>query len=72
VISNRYVIARERNVVRVDFRREPDPPAPKFPGAAALRTGARLEQSVEAFNTTFIKAEPNRDRQSLPELQIVA
>jgi hypothetical protein len=33
----RYVVARERNVVRVDFRKRPDPPAPKFPGAAALR-----------------------------------
>lgn len=34
----RYIIARDRNVVRVRFdRRDPDPPAPKFPGAAALR-----------------------------------
>jgi hypothetical protein len=33
----RYVIGRENNVVRVDFRREPDPPAPRFPGAGALR-----------------------------------
>jgi hypothetical protein len=31
-----YVIERESNVVRVDFGREPDPPAPKFPGAGAL------------------------------------
>ena len=30
------VIARENNIVVVDFRR-PDPPAPKFPGAGALR-----------------------------------
>jgi hypothetical protein len=28
---------REDNVVRVDFAREPDPPAPKFPGANGLR-----------------------------------
>ena len=41
-MGNRYVIARERNVVRVDFRREPDPPAPKFPGAAALRNSVWL------------------------------
>jgi hypothetical protein len=34
-----HVIAREDNVVRVDFSREPDPPAPRFPGAAALRAG---------------------------------
>ena len=37
-VINRYVVARDRNVVRVDFiRRDPDPPAPKFPDAAALR-----------------------------------
>ena len=34
---DRYVIARDRNVVRVDFQRKPEPPAPKFPGAGALR-----------------------------------
>jgi hypothetical protein len=33
----RRVIGREHNVVRVDFGREPDPPAPRFPGAAARR-----------------------------------
>jgi hypothetical protein len=32
-----YVIARDRNVLRVDFSREPDPPAPCFPGANGLR-----------------------------------
>jgi hypothetical protein len=32
-----YVIGRESNVVRVDFKREPDPPAPCFPGANGLR-----------------------------------
>jgi hypothetical protein len=30
------VVARENNILRVDFRREPDPPAPKFPGAGAM------------------------------------
>ena len=49
-----YVIAREHNVVRVDFRRRPDPPAPKFPGAAALRRIA--QRTVDAF-TTSLKAE---------------
>lgn len=37
VWNKRYVIAREGNVIRVDFPAETDPPAPKFPGAAALR-----------------------------------
>jgi hypothetical protein len=32
-----YVIGRERNVVRVDFDQQPEPPTPMFPGAAALR-----------------------------------
>jgi hypothetical protein len=35
--AERYVIARESNVVRVDFARRPDPPAPRFPGASGLR-----------------------------------
>lgn len=36
-VVERYVIAREHNVIRVDFNRDPDPPAPWFPGAGALR-----------------------------------
>ncbi len=43
-----YVIARESNVVRADFNREPDPPAPYFPGANGLRLG-NAERDVEAF-----------------------
>ena len=35
--SGRFIISRENNVLRVDFSRDPDPPAPKFPGAAGLR-----------------------------------
>jgi hypothetical protein len=37
------VIGREDNVVLVDFTRKPDPPAPKFPGANALRKNATEE-----------------------------
>ena len=36
-VVDRHVIAREGNVLRVDFERDPDPPAPKFPGACGLR-----------------------------------
>lgn len=39
--AERYVIARESNVVRVDFTRRRDPPAPRFPGAGALRPATR-------------------------------
>ena len=35
--SDRYVIARENNVLSVDFDRRLDPPNPLFPGAGALR-----------------------------------
>jgi hypothetical protein len=52
---DRYVIARERNVVRVDFRRETDPPAPQFPGAGALRKDP--PHLVNAFTTSLNKAE---------------
>jgi hypothetical protein len=39
--AERYVMARESNVVRVDFARRPDPPTPRFPGAGALRPATR-------------------------------
>jgi hypothetical protein len=52
---NRYVIGRENNVVRVDFQHDPDPPAPKLPGACAQRKG--ISQSVNAVSATLIKAE---------------
>jgi hypothetical protein len=37
ISADRYVIGRENNVVLVDFTR-PDPSAPHFPGAGALRS----------------------------------
>jgi hypothetical protein len=39
----KYIIGRESNVVQVDFGREFDPPAPKFPGANGLRPVKREE-----------------------------
>jgi len=44
-----YVLGWERNVVHVDFSRKPDPPAPKFPGAAALRTATEVFAPVDAL-----------------------
>jgi hypothetical protein len=35
--NSRHVIRRENNILEVDFSREPDPPAPGFPGASGLR-----------------------------------
>jgi hypothetical protein len=37
LIKYAQIIGRENNVVRVDFARASDPPAPKFPGANGLR-----------------------------------
>jgi hypothetical protein len=41
-----YVVEGESNIIRVDFGREPDPPAPKFPGAGALHE-APMNDSAE-------------------------
>jgi hypothetical protein len=46
-LSYRYVIARESNVVRVDFSRNPDPPAPLFPGAGALPLPSRVSDAED-------------------------
>jgi hypothetical protein len=42
------VIARDRDVLRVDFSREPDPPAPCFPGANGLRLSHAERDEAEA------------------------
>jgi hypothetical protein len=39
------VIGRDRNVVVVDFAGRPEPPAPQFPGANALRVPAAAPES---------------------------
>jgi hypothetical protein len=44
-----FVIERDGNIVRVDFEREPDPPAPKFPGAGALHEAPGNDNSEPAF-----------------------
>jgi hypothetical protein len=50
---DRYVIARDSNVLRVDFHREPDPPAPRFPGAGALRHQGPFSESVNAVTRVY-------------------
>jgi hypothetical protein len=44
--TSRYVIAREDNIVHVDFDRDSRPPRPPFPGAAALRAGSSSSAHV--------------------------
>jgi hypothetical protein len=48
--AERFVIAREDNVVLVDFRR-PEPPAPIFPGAGGLRAIKGPEDEPGACST---------------------
>jgi hypothetical protein len=45
-VSNNRVIDRVDNVVLVDFRREPEPPTPRFPGATGVRA---LDPSAAAI-----------------------
>jgi len=55
-IVDRHVIARESNVVRVDFRRDPDPPAPSFPGANGLRLSDTEADEAEAPTDIAIRS----------------
>jgi hypothetical protein len=48
--AERFVIARENNVVRVDFRRS-DPPAPDFPGAGGMRALKGPEHELGAWSS---------------------
>ena len=42
-----YVVERYSNIVRVNFAGEPDPPAPKFPGAGALHAAPPMNEGAE-------------------------
>jgi hypothetical protein len=53
-VTDRYVIARESNVVRVDFGREPDPPGPYFPGAGALRGWGEVDDVLEPVTAACV------------------
>jgi hypothetical protein len=55
-VVDRHVIARESNVLRVDFRRDPDPPAPCFPGANGLRLSDTERDGAEAPRAITIRA----------------
>ena len=48
--AERFVIARENNVVRVDFRRSA-PPAPDFPGAGGMRVIKGREDELDAWSS---------------------
>jgi hypothetical protein len=52
----RHLISNDGKVVWVDFEREPDPPAPRFPGAGALRTSSAYNERLEIFGPRFAVA----------------
>jgi hypothetical protein len=52
-----YVIARENNVVLIDFRRT-NPPAPRFRGGGALRVVKGIEEDARGWLRS--DAEPRR------------
>jgi hypothetical protein len=41
--------ARKNNVIWLNLDREPDPPAPRLPGAGALRGGRERAEETNAF-----------------------
>jgi hypothetical protein len=63
--NGRYVIRRDNNVLEVDFSREPDPPAPRFPGASGIRDSAEGDSEPGESLGEFSWALANR-ASSLP------
>ena len=59
-----YVVERDSNIVRVDFGREPDPPAPKFPGAGALHEAPMSEADVDLRVSPYAEGHYERQRLS--------
>ena len=59
-----YVVERDGNIVRVDFGREPDPPAPKFPGAGALHEAPMSVAEVELRVSPYAEGHYERQRHS--------
>jgi hypothetical protein len=64
---DRYVIARDKNVLRVNFERSTDPPNPQFPGAGALRS-ACVYQVDAAFRRPWFWKERTQAKR-LPDNQ---
>lgn len=48
-VVGQYIVGRDGNIVHVDFGHEPDPPAPRFPGAGSLRFATELNDASDAL-----------------------
>jgi hypothetical protein len=53
-----HIIGRESNVVRVDFGRESDPPAPQFPGANEGGSQSRLRCHRQLLTQAWFRRQP--------------
>ena len=62
VRRNSHVIRRENNVLEVDFSREPDPPAPRFPGASGLRELTEEGREAEWLSAEYCWTLAGRNR----------
>ena len=54
-VVDRYVVGRDDNVVHVDFGHEPDPPAPRFPGAGSLRVATVLSYVSDVLAPDWLR-----------------
>jgi hypothetical protein len=54
-VVGQYIAGRDGNIVQVDFRHEPDPPAPRFPGASSLRFTTELNDASDAIAPELAK-----------------
>jgi len=48
-VVGQYIVGRDGNIVHVDFGHEPDPPAPRFPGASSLRFATELNDANDTL-----------------------
>jgi hypothetical protein len=54
-VVDRYIVGRNDNVVHVDFGHEPDPPAPRFPGAGSLRVATVLSDVSDVLAPDWLR-----------------
>jgi hypothetical protein len=54
-VLDRYIVGRYENVFHVDFRDDPDPPTPPFPGAGSLRFAAVLSDVNDALGQNRLR-----------------
>ena len=54
-VVGQFVVGRDGNIVHVDFGHEPDPPAPRFPGASSLRFATEMNDASDELALELAK-----------------